>query len=177
MDNDSLSSASSLIIKSFNVNSIGKNPKRSNIFNFLKKSGGDIQILIDTRFSKNIENKIKEKWESEAYFSSNTSQSREVAILFKRNLCIETLKVEPDSEGNMLSLLLKFDNKTILLTGLYGPNTDQPLFYKNKVFNLINEWNPDCTVFGGDWNLVLDQNMDTKNYLHNNNILARNELK
>ena len=31
-------------------------------------------------------------------------------------------------------------------------------------------------MYAGDWNLVLDQNMDTLNYLHNNNINARKSL-
>ena len=77
-------SASSLLIKSYNVNSIGKNPKRSEIFRFLRKKGGDIQVLLDTRFSKEIEPKVKEEWGAPVYFSSFSSQSRGVAIFLKK---------------------------------------------------------------------------------------------
>ena len=86
--NSSGDSASSLIIKEFNVNSIGKNPKRQEIFHFLKKKNSDIHILVDTRFSKEIENTIKAEWGSQVFFSSFTSQSRGVAIFFRTNLCI-----------------------------------------------------------------------------------------
>ena len=48
-------SASSLTINSFNVNSIGKNPKRREIFKFLQTKNADIQIVVDTRFSNEIE--------------------------------------------------------------------------------------------------------------------------
>ena len=51
-------SISSLTIRSINVNSIGKNPKRAQILEFLRKIKGDIFILCDTRIEKNIENEI-----------------------------------------------------------------------------------------------------------------------
>ena len=82
-----------------------------------------------------------------------------------------------DDSGNILSLLIEFDGKKILLSALYGPNEDNPDFYKYKVFNLIDHWQPDFAVYGGDWNLVLNQNLDTKNYIHENNLQARSELK
>ena len=170
-------SASSLNIQEFNVNSIGKNPKRQQIFKFLNKKKGDVIVLIDTRFSKEIENKIREEWGSKVYFSSFSSQSRGVAIFMKKNLCVEVLKQKSDSQGNLLSLLLEFDSKKILLTGIYGPNQDNAEFYKNKVFALFETWEPDFAVFTGDWNLVMDQNKDTKNYLHENNTQAKNEVK
>ena len=170
-------SASGLIIKSFNVNSIGKNPKRQEIFKFLHSKKSDILILVDTRFSKEIENQVKEEWGSKVYFSSFTSQARGVAIFFKKNICVEVLKEKNDCSGNILSLLLTFDSKKILLTAVYGPNEDSPDFYKERVFNLIEEWQPDFAVYGGDWNLVLNQNLDTKNYIHENNLQAKTELK
>ena len=80
-----------------------------------------------------------------------------------KNICAEVLDQKIDVSGNMLTLLVKFDDKNILFSALYGPNEDNPDFYKNKVFNLIDEWEPDFAVYGGDWNLVMDQNLDTKN--------------
>ena len=170
-------SASSVFIKSFNVNGIGSFKKRNEIFKFLERKGGNIQVLLDTRFSPTLQNQIKAEWGSPVYFSSYSSQARGVAIFFKKNLSIDILKEKADNKGNLLSLLLKYDEQTILLTAIYGPNEDDCLFYREQVFNLANEWSPDHTVYVGDWNLVLDQNLDTKNYLHENNVLARNEVK
>ena len=90
---------------------------------------------------------------------------------------MEVLKEKSDEHGNLLSLLLKFDGETFLLSGLYGPNEDNPQFYREQVFELIDVWEPNYAVFTGDWNLVLDQNLDTKNYLHENNLNSRNEVK
>ena len=45
LNNTIIESASSITIKAFNVNSIGKNPKRRQIFNSLKKKECDIFVL------------------------------------------------------------------------------------------------------------------------------------
>ena len=140
-------SASNLIVKSFNVNGIGNFSKRNQIFNFMNRKGGDIHFLVDTRFSKDIENKVKEEWGSNVFFSSFSSQSRGVSIFFKKQICAKVLKQKIDISGNMLSLLVEFDDKKILFTALYGPNEDNPDFYKYKVFNLIDEWEPDFAVY------------------------------
>ena len=81
-----------------------------------------------------------------------------------------------DADGNILAVLLDFDEKRILLEGLHGPNIDSPLFYSEKAFKKILEWQPDYTICAGDFNLVLNPEIDLKNYLHLNNPLARQEL-
>ena len=142
----------------------------------MNKKNSDINILVDTRISRELQDTVKQEWGSSAYFSSLSSQSRGVAILFKKFLCVEVLKEKNDSFGNLLSLLINFDGKKILLTAIYGPNEDNPQFYRDIVFSLVDDWDPDFVIYAGDWNLVLNQNLDTKNYLHENNVRARSEV-
>ena len=167
---------SSLNIKSLNVNSIGKNPKRFQVFSFLKRKDADIFILTDTRLNPKIENAVKAEWGGPAYFSSFNSQKRGVAILLKKNLPINVVNISKDENGNLLCILLNFDEKNILISGVYGPNQDCPDFYRKSVFAKIEEWNPDFCVFGGDWNVVLDQTKDTLNYVNENNLQARKTI-
>ena len=68
----------------------------------MEKKGADIYFIIDTRFSKDIENRVKEEWGSNVFFSSFSSQSRGVAIFFKKQLCAEVLNQKNDVSGNML---------------------------------------------------------------------------
>ena len=143
----------------------------------MNKKGGDIQILVDTRFSKDVESKVKKEWGSNVYFSSFSSQSRGVAIFFKKNIFVDVFDQNSDVSLNILSLLLSFDTKTILLSAIYGPNEDNPDFYKYKVFNTIDRWTPDFVIYAGDWNLVMDHALDTKNYLHENNPRSKAEVK
>ena len=38
-----------------------------------------------------------------------------------------------DSEGNILCVLLNYEEKRILLEIIYGPNQDSPNFFQNQV--------------------------------------------
>ena len=66
-------------------------------------------------------------------------------------------------------------DKTLTLVSIYGPNDDRPQFYKNLRKNII-DFSNDNVVICGDWNLVLDPEIDTENYRHINNPNARQEV-
>ena len=171
-----INSISELKIESLNATSIGSQSKRDRVFNFLKKRDTDIFVVVDTRIDPKREQKVKEDWGGQAYFSSFSSQSRGIAIFLKKNLPIKITDSKKDNEGNLLQLLIEFNDKKILLSGLYGPNLDSPDFYKEIVFSAIDVFLPDYSIFVGDWNLVMDQQKDTHNYLRNNNVMARNTV-
>ena len=83
---DHSQSASRLKVLSFNPNSIGKNPKRGEIFQLLRNKQADIIFLSDTRLNKDVESLAREQWGGKAYFASFSSQARGVAILISKNL-------------------------------------------------------------------------------------------
>ena len=170
------SSASSLKISSYNANSIGKNPKRQQVLHYLKNKKQDIYVILDTRFDKSIETSIKNNWGGEVIFGSKDSQSRGVAIFFRRGLPFEILNKYNDETGNILSVTFKYDSKNILLAGIYGPNTDSPEFYEQKCFPLIDKYDPDFSMLCGDWNLTLNQSLDNHNYMHINNPRAKDAV-
>ena len=96
----------------YNANSIGKNPKRSQVFCYLRKKRPDILIVVDTRLSKDVENIVKAEWGGYAEFSSFDSQSRGVAIFVQKNLPIKFLDKFSYLRGNILSILVEIeDNK------------------------------------------------------------------
>ena len=59
-----------------------------------------------------------------------------------------------DHNGNVLSILVEYENKRILIEGIYGPNGDSQSFYENYTFSKIESWNPHHSIFAGDFNLV-----------------------
>ena len=146
------------------------------MFNFLKKQKPDILIVCDTRIAKNIEHIVKAEWGGPAYFSSFDSQSRGVAMFIKKDLPIKILDEFSDKNGNLLGILIEYDAKKILLEGIYGPNTDSPDFFESEVFEKLQDWNPHHAIFTGDWNLILDKNLDTLNYQSIGNPRAQNTL-
>ena len=64
---------------------------------------------------------------------------------------------------------------TVTLLNIYGPNRDTPDFYK-KLREIINEYSSDFVILTGDFNLVLNPDMDCDNYRNVNNPNARNEV-
>ena len=93
-------------------------------------------VLTCTHFTKNIEKIVRAEWGYEAIFSSFSSQSRGVAILFKNNFEYNILNSYNDTSGNYLILDLEIDKRRMTLVNLYGPNTDEPNFY-DKLHQLI----------------------------------------
>ena len=65
--------------------------------------------------------------------------------------------------------------KKITLVSIYRPNEDKPNFYKNLKQKIQDFRNENVTICG-DWNLVLNPDVDTENYLHINNPRARTEV-
>ena len=171
-----VSSATSFKIVSFNANSIGRNPKRQNVLFFLKKKNPDFLIVCDTRICKTIEDSVREDWNGSCIFNSFSSQSRGVAIFMKKGCTAEIIDDFSDDDGNVLAILVNFQDKRLLIEGIYGPNSDSPAFYSDTVFKKIVEWRPEYSIFSGDFNIALNETLDTRNYLHSNNPSARKEL-
>ena len=81
-----------------------------------------------------------------------------------------------DTNGNLLALNIKTQEKNLMIVAIYGPNTTDIEFY-NTTFNLEKRWNPNHIIYTGDWNVALDQHLDTRNYRNENNIQNRNTVK
>ena len=69
-------SISNLKIMAFNPNSIGKKPKRSKIFQELRRKNADIILISDSRISRDIEASVRAEWGGQANFASFSSQAR-----------------------------------------------------------------------------------------------------
>ena len=65
--------------------------------------------------------------------------------------------------------------KKITLVNIYGPNEDNPQFYK-RIQQNVSEIGNDNVIFCGDWNLVLNPVLDSGNYRNINNPRARDEI-
>ena len=170
-------SMSSLKILSFNPNSIGRNPKRSEVLQFLRNKHPDIIFISDSRIGKEIESTVQAEWEGKSLFASFSSQARGVAILFRKGLAVEIMEetIFRDHHGNFIAFNCKYENKVITLGCVYGPNSDDPEFYQKIVFHQIERLQAlsDFTIIGGDWNITLNHSLDTHGYKSENNPKAK----
>ena len=162
-------------ICSVNCQGLGNPSKRREVFNYLRNKSYSLLCLQDTHFTKNMENIIRAEWGYKAVFSSFSSQSRGVAILFNNNFEFSIFNSYIDNSGNYIVLDIEIDKHRITLVSLYGPNSDDPNFY-DKLHKLILQQGNRDILLVGDWNLLLDPNTDGKNYKHINNPNARQRV-
>ena len=107
---------------------------------------------------------FKEVWGAEVITSVYSSESRGIAILFANDLDYEIVEVEEIECGNALVVQLYIGELKFHLCLLYGPNTDSPEFYINLKNRLLQKENIPIMICG-DWNVVMDYNLDTQGYL------------
>ena len=162
-------------IISVNCQGLHDKNKRFDVLSYLKNMNYDIYCLQDTHFTEKLENEIQNFWGSNCLFSSYNSNSRGVAILFNKNLDYKILKHKIDSNGNILTVQLQIDSYIITLINIYGPNNDMPQFY-NEVEQLMEDFDSEEYIVCGDFNLILDPDLDCFNYARVNNPKARDRV-
>ena len=164
-----------LKICSLNCQGLGNFKKRKDVFQYLRKSNCSIFCLQDTHFDKSLEKLVANEWGFRVYFSSHDSRSRGVAILFNNNFEFKIHKTITDCSGNFIIIEIEVLTKRFLLVNIYGPNKDNPNFYE-KISNYVKELNNVNIIMVGDWNLLINPELDGYNYKHINNPKARMEV-
>ena len=166
-----------LKIVSMNCRGLGDLCKRKDVFNYLRDKSASIYCIQDTHFTPNMEKIIQMQWGYEMVSSYGTSNSRGVSILFNNNFEYKLLECNSDKEGNYIMINIEVEHKfTVTILNIYGPNQDNPNFYidlKNKLDNSLTDYIIVC----GDFNLVLDFDLDCDNYVQQNNLRAAKEVQ
>lgn len=143
--------------------------------NFIEKKGYSILCLQDTHFITESEPIIESQWGYQCIFNSYKSNARGVCILFNNNFEFHIHNIKKDGEGNFLAVDLTIEETRVTLVNIYGPNSDQPGFYEN-IRNIFLELDNEYFILCGDFNLVLNPDIDTYNYKYINNPKAREKL-
>lgn len=154
-----------------NTQGLSDRTKRRDVLNFLKSKNYSVYFLQDTHFTAKEESYIRSIWGYECFYSNFTSQSRGVAILLNNNFEYKLNEVKKDDNGNKLILDITIENKRMKLINIYGPNRDSPLFFTELHKELAQYEH--SSIIAGDFNLVLNPEIDTKDYVNVNNPNAR----
>ena len=161
-----------LTFVSCNCQGLGDFHKRKDVFQYLREKKYDVYFLQDTHFDVKQNLQIRSEWGYESFFASYNTQSRGVAILFNNTFDFKAKVIDSDPQGNFIILNLKTFEEEFTLINIYGPNRDNPDFYL-KVKQKIIDLNLTNIIWGGDWNLVLNPNLDLDNYRNVNNPKAQ----
>ena len=155
-DNEQLKSGISL-----NVRGLSNTVKRCEMFWWLKTKKYTIFFLQEVHCSEDKEKCWTSEWGYSAIFSSLSSASARVSILFNNTFSFHILKTNSDPKGRFIIVDIKTESKNLTLANIYAANNDDPFFFEN-VFKHLFTFECKEIILGGDFNLVLDVKKDKK---------------
>ena len=153
-------------IVSLNVRGLKSFNKRKETFNFLRQKAYDVICLQEMHIEESEHDLVKKQWGGPIYFSQGTNRRAGVAILVKPKSEIQVIPRYNDRDGRSLIVEVNQKDQVFLLANIYGPNQDDPDFFV-KTLKEINKLNATDLILMGDFNVVLDPQMDRidhKNY-------------
>ncbi|MCG7875526.1 MAG: reverse transcriptase domain-containing protein [Candidatus Thiodiazotropha endolucinida] len=163
-------------ICSYNVRGLGNKIKREQIFAWLKKNKFDICLLQETHSGMETHVLWQQEWGSDAYFSGQSTAREGIGILLKPNISCKILKHTEIVSGRLQALELILNDKELTFINVYGPNDDDSMFFEHLENYLIENDDKTFTI-GGDFNTVLDENLDKKNGRINTHRLCRKKIQ
>ena len=146
-----------------NVNGICDDGKRAEVENALRDLNYDLIFLLDTRLGEKKQKSQlqKEKWKP--YFSGNRQGKRGIKAFLNPNSPIKVKKFHSDPQGNFLILECIIQDTPTVVTGIYGPNDDDTDWW-TRLHNKIELLRYQNVIMGGDTNIILDHEKDSKGY-------------
>lgn len=149
---------SQLNLISWNVRGINSPIKRRKILTYLKRQSTDVIFIQETHLSDAEHVKLRRDWVGHVYHSSFNSKARGVAILINKKLNFKLISIEKDGNGRFILVKGELNSNRVTLVSIYGPNHDDATFFNDLVLKFAIAEGPG--LVGGDFNLVLDPNLD-----------------
>ena len=170
-----VASIGELKVCSVNCRGLGEYRKRRDVFNYLKALDCNVFLLQDIHCAKGRENSFRNLWGSDILLAPYRNNARGVGILTK-NIDIRFVGSRIDDNGNYIIVKAIINQQfEIVITNIYGPNNDNPTFFENMQA-ICADMAEDATpiLIAGDLNMALNSELDTYNYVRDNNVNARN---
>ena len=108
-------------------------------------------------------------------FSHGNSRSNGVAILFHHKFKFELCSEHSDSPGRFLPTEIKVKENSFLLANVYAPTKDEPVFF-DGLFSTLSDFSSLDYILAGDWNVILDNQIDKDGGPKHANKLSRDRL-
>ena len=161
-------------VLSVNVRGLSDTKKCFDVIDYLKQLKPHIVCLQDTHWLDINYHELRKQWLGEIIIHGHKSNSCGTAILFNTNFEYSIDLVNKETE-NLLSIDITIMNVSLKIINIYAPNKDEPNFFelvKKEIQNSTNDYEMSC----GDFNLVLNPEIDCNNYKQVNNPRSRNFL-
>ena len=160
-------------VMSINARGINKSSKRITLFKWLEDYKSDITLLQETFLTSKLIDTVKKEWDGTIINNlSNSTHSRGIAILFKKDLDIDIKNTISDKEGRRLLVNVTIQNQDYTIVTMYSPNicSKRIDFFKNTE-NWIHRYatNNSHLIVGGDMNSIMKRTDRSSGIIENCN--------
>lgn len=118
-------------------------------------------MLQEVHCSENTSVMWSAEWGYKTIFSGHDSARCGVAILFNNSFSFKIQKSFSDPNGRFIICDIESEKKLITIATVYAPNEDDPQFF-TSFFDHLMDFECEEIVVGGDFNLVLNVDVDKK---------------
>jgi exonuclease III len=164
-------------IKLINLNVQGfKNPKkRDKVLTWARKKKPDIISIQEAHIEQSDAHTWKDQWKGRILYSPGANNSRGVALLIDPNTnpTINDEKIDENGRWQIVDMEIKGQN--LVVCNYYGPNEDDPS-HMERMLEELEGMNKGNIILTGDFNLVLNLELDKSGGLKRTNTKCRNTL-
>lgn len=161
-------------VVSLNVNGMSSPIKRAKLMAKFRKEKMQVVFLQETHLSTEEHDKLKRFGYNNTFYSTYHKQSnrRGVAILITNSTKFEPEKEMSDREGRYIMVKGKLEGQRVTLINVYAPPDNKKAFFES-LFDIINLELEGILIWGGDFNMVINYNLDTTSTKKNRTWLSR----
>ena len=168
----------SFSVASLNVRGLKNSGKREAIFATLRPF--HIIFLQETHTTPQDELVYAREWHGKSFWNHNDSRTAGTAILFSDNFSPKILQEIKDEYGQTIILILELETVPLVFCNVHAPSgginkTSRKEFF-DDLENTLKDLNYVNFIIGGDFNCVLDENLDRNNPSTNNSDSSKKSL-
>ena len=153
-----------------NTRGLGNKNKRKSVFDYYRNKA-DILCFQETHSSERDEYMWQSEWGEKILFAHGDSNARGVCILVNKSFKGEIEAIHRDLAGRYIIARVQENNVEVNICNLYAPNKDEPNFFirLRKDLEQLSEKH----ILIGDFNLVLNNELDRFDSVYNNHKSAK----
>ena len=151
---------------SINVRGLADSTKRRAIMDY-HRFNADVLIMQETHSTPDIESIWQNEWGSKIIFSHGTGAARGTAVLFSKKIEHMVKNIQKANDGRYVIFDIHHPEQVLTICAIYAPNKDTPQYFQ-EIGKILRD-RQEHKVLIGDFNLVLDVEMDRLNTYCNNN--------
>ncbi len=139
--------------------------KRKQQYQWARSTKSDVIFMQETHSTRTTETFWKNEWGGNCLVAHGESNSRGVAILFRKGLPLRIVEKEADSNGRYIWAKVEIQGNCMGLLNIYAPNSaaEQIIFYQQIIDLLQDKQNNLLPIMvGGDFNCVINPQIDKK---------------